>query len=75
MPFFKNLKLGTKTAFAISVILVLSFLSLGAYYTTKITSVLVNSANERVKILANSQATKITLELKNASQTLIDYVN
>nr|WP_163532994.1 methyl-accepting chemotaxis protein [Helicobacter suis] len=75
MPFFKNLKLGTKTALAISAILVLSFLSLGAYYTTKITSVLVNSANETVKIRAKSQATKISIELQNVHRTLVDYAN
>ncbi|GMB95776.1 methyl-accepting chemotaxis protein [Helicobacter sp. NHP22-001] len=75
MSFLKNLKLGAKTALAISSILVLSFLTLGAYYIKEITRVLVRGANDTVKVRAISQAINISLELKNVRESLSDYAD
>ncbi|GLH57650.1 Methyl-accepting chemotaxis protein TlpA [Helicobacter ailurogastricus] len=75
MGFFRKLKLGAKTALAISTILVLSFLVLGAYYVNEMSSALVKNANDTVSVRAISQATKISLELQNVKEVLRNYAD
>ncbi|BCZ17239.1 Methyl-accepting chemotaxis protein TlpA [Helicobacter sp. NHP19-003] len=75
MSFLKNLKLGAKTALAISSILVLSFMVLGVYYIKEITSVLVKNANDTVQVRATNKAISISLELKSVKETLESYAN
>nr|WP_104639343.1 methyl-accepting chemotaxis protein [Helicobacter bizzozeronii] len=73
--FFKNLKLGAKTALTTSAILVFSFVALGFYYVSEVSKILVDKANQSVRVLAESRSKNITLELSDVYRTLTNYTN
>ncbi|GMB92598.1 Methyl-accepting chemotaxis protein TlpA [Helicobacter bizzozeronii] len=73
--FFKNLKLGAKTALTTSAILVFSFVALGFYYVSEVSKILVDKANQSVQVLAESRSKNITLELSDVYRTLTNYTN
>nr|WP_120955763.1 methyl-accepting chemotaxis protein [Helicobacter mehlei] len=73
--FFKNLKLGVKTALTTSVILVVSFVALGFYYVSEASKILVDRANQSVRFLAEGRSKNIALELNDVHRTLVNYAN
>ncbi|WP_104750887.1 methyl-accepting chemotaxis protein [Helicobacter salomonis] len=68
-----NLKLGTKSVLMIAIILIVSFVLVGSYFTHEATEMLIHDANRSVKNQAFNRAKTITLVLNNLAQSLTHY--
>ncbi|WP_328588078.1 methyl-accepting chemotaxis protein [Helicobacter vulpis] len=71
---FKNLKLGVRSVLMNSIILVISFALVGAYFIHETTEMLVNDADKTVQSQALNRAKMIVLELNSLAQSLAHYV-
>ncbi|WP_158655738.1 cache domain-containing protein [Helicobacter cynogastricus] len=68
-----KLKLGTKSVLMMSIILIASFVALGAYFVHETTEVLLHNANVSVTKQASNKVDKITLDLNAVTQSLLNY--
>nr|WP_104710918.1 methyl-accepting chemotaxis protein [Helicobacter felis] len=68
-----KLKLGVKSVMMMSVILLFSFVVLGAYFVHEVTKILMHNANISVAAQASNKVINITLDLNAVSISLLNY--
>ncbi|WP_104727887.1 methyl-accepting chemotaxis protein [Helicobacter felis] len=68
-----KLKLGVKSVMMMSVILLFSFVVLGAYFVHEVTKILIHNANISVATQASNKVINIALDLNAVSISLLNY--